>query len=158
MVDIEQLKSHIRDEVGACQQRLTEFRQQLESRKQDLCLLQRNIEEWVDALGLEDIDRRYDEQAHTLEKFDETFELTLQKLTLSFGSCKLHVAPEEQYLHGSRVLLYSSADEDDIKEIIKSEGEYYFTELQFGQKRDLSRYDQLTDVSFYKLLYRWLRT
>ncbi|MDH4571006.1 hypothetical protein [Salinicola acroporae] len=158
MVDIEQLRSHIRDEVGACQQRLATFKQELEARQQDLRLLQAKIEEWVDALELENIDRRYDETTHTIEKFDETFELTLQQLTLSFGSCKLHVAPEEQYLHGSRILLYSSADEDDIKEIIKSEDEYYFTELQFGQKRDLSRYHQLTDVSFYKLLYRWLRT
>ncbi|NRB54421.1 MAG: hypothetical protein HRU39_00360 [Salinicola sp.] len=158
MVDIEQLKNHIKDEVRACQQRLTSFEQELETRKEDLRLLQANIEGWVDSLGLEGIDSRYDEITHTLEKFDQTFELTLQELTLSFGSCKLHVAPEEQYLHGSRILLYSSSDEDDIKEVIESEGEFYFTELQFGQKRDLSRYHQLTDTAFYKLLYRWLRT
>ena len=59
-------------------------------------------------------------------------------------------------LHSARCM-FASSDEDDIKEIIESEGEYYFADLQFGQKRDLSKYEPLTEETFYKLLYGWLR-
>ncbi|OLO05075.1 MULTISPECIES: hypothetical protein [Salinicola] len=157
MVDIAQLQSYIKDEILNCQQQLTDFKQELNTCKEQLRVLQSNIEGWIAALEMEGIDVRYEDTSHTLEKFDETFELTLRELTISLGSCKLHVEPEEQYLHGNRVLLFASSDEDDIKEIIESEGEYYFTDLQFGQKRDLSKYVPLNEETFYKLLYAWLR-
>ncbi len=157
MVDITQLKHHINEEIRNCQQRLADFEQELGTYKEQLRVLQSHIEGWVAALEIDGVKIHYDDSAHTLEKFDETFQITLQEQTVSFGSCKLHVEPEEQYLHGNRILLFASSDEDDIKEIIESEGEYYFTDLQFGQKRDLSKYEPLTEETFYKLLYAWLR-
>jgi len=157
MVDIVQLKSHIKDEIRNCQQRLADFEQELDTCKEQLHGLQNNIEGWVAALETDNVDVHYADTTHTLEKFGETFQLTLRELTLAFGCCKLHVQPEEQYLHGNRILLFASSDEDDIKEIIESEGEYYFTDLQFGQKRDLSKYEPLTEEAFYRLLYGWLR-
>ncbi|MEG3116979.1 hypothetical protein R3F72_17860 [Salinicola sp. 4072] len=157
MVDITQLKHHINEEIRNCQQRLADFEQELDTYKEQLRVLQSHIEGWVAALEIDGVKIHYDDTAHTLEKFDETFQITLQEQTVSFGSCKLHVEPEEQYLHGNRILLFASSDEDDIKEIIESEGEYYFTDLQFGQKRDLSKYVPLTEETFYKLLYAWLR-
>lgn len=157
MVDITQIKDHIREEIHSCQQRMKEFKQELEASKQRLIELQRQIERWVAELEIEDIVIQHGETTHTLEKFDETFEVSLQTLVVSFGSCKLHVEPEEQYLNGDRILLFASSDEDDIKEVIASEGEYHFNELQFGQKRDLSSYTPLTEINFYKLLYGWLK-
>ncbi|WP_110656508.1 hypothetical protein [Salinicola halimionae] len=158
MIEIAQLKEHIKDEVLLCQERLANFKQALKAGEANLRALQSHIEEWVNALDIDDIEIHHAEANHTLEKYDETFEITLQVLTITFGSCKLHVEPEEQYLHGNRILMYASSDEDDIKEIIESEGKYYFTDLQFGQKRDLSKYTELDETVFYKLLYAWLRS
>jgi len=158
MVEIAQLKAYIKDEVQLCQERLAHFRQALNAGEVSLRALQSRIEEWVNALDIDDIEIHHAEARHTLEKYDETFEITLQVLTMTFGSCKLHVEPEEQYLHSNRILLYASSDEDDIKEVVESEGKYYFTDLQFGQKRDLSKYTELDEMAFYKLLYAWLRS
>jgi hypothetical protein len=158
MVEIGQLKEYIREEVRSCQERLADFKQALHAGEANLRELQGRVEAWVKDLDLDDIEIHRGEAHHSLEKYDETFEITLQVLTITFGSCKLHVEPEEQYLHGNRILLYASSDEDDIKEIIESEGKYYFTDLQFGQKRDLSKYTELDETVFYKLLYAWLRS
>lgn len=157
MVDIAQLKDHIREEARACQQQLADFKHELDMRQERLSALQRQIEAWVDELQIDGVDSRYTDNVHTLEKFDETFEVTLHTLILSFGSCKVHAGPEEQYLNGHRVLLFASSDEDDIKEIVESEGEFRFADLQFGQKRDRSKYDLFDETAFYKLLYSWLR-
>lgn len=158
MVEIAQLKEYIREEVHSCQKRLADFNQSLHAGEASLRELQSRVEAWVKDLDLDDIEIHHTEVHHTLEKYDETFEITLQVLTITLGSCKLHVEPEEQYLHGNRILLYASSDEDDIKEIIESEGKYHFTDLQFGQKRDLSKYAELDETAFYKLLYAWLRS
>lgn len=157
MADIAQMKEHIREEIRSCQQRLKAFEQALNARQTHLNELQSRIEKWISALEIDDIDVHHGETTHTLEKFDETFKISLQTLVVSFGSCKLHVEPEEQYLDGDRILLFASSDEDDIKEVIESDGEYHFGDLQFGQKRDLSSYTPLNEINFYKLLYSWLR-
>ncbi|WIX32280.1 hypothetical protein QO259_15940 [Salinicola sp. JS01] len=103
------------------------------------------------------VEIHYAETTQTLTRFEETYQLTLHEQTICMGACKLHLKPEEQYLSGHRVLLYASTDEDDIKEVVEAEGAYRYSDLQYGQRRDLSQYDTLSEETFYRLLYGWLK-
>ncbi|GHB33142.1 hypothetical protein [Salinicola rhizosphaerae] len=157
MADIEQLKARIREEVEASRQRQTEFTQQLIRQRDRLTTLLEQIIDWVDALDIDQLEITRRSLTQTVERFGEPHSITLSTLEISFGACKLHVKPEEQYLTGHRTLMYSTADEEDVKEILHAEENYYYADLQFGQKRHLSQYSPLIAENFYKLLFAWLR-
>ncbi|KFF48373.1 hypothetical protein GY26_14190 [Gammaproteobacteria bacterium MFB021] len=157
MADIEQLRAGIQQAVADSQQRRIEFEQGLEDLRLRLEALQQCVAQWIESLALEGVEIHYAETTQTLTRFEETYQLTLHEQTVSMGACKLHLKPEEQYLSGHRVLLYASTDEDDIKEVVEAEGAYRYSDLQYGQRRDLSQYDTLSEEAFYRLLYGWLK-
>lgn len=157
MADIEQLKHRIKEAVAASQEERREYEASLSAKSSELHALQTNIEDWIKALELEKANIHYSAVEHTAEKFNETYRLELNDQIIDLGACKVMVRPEENYLDTERTLLFSTSDEDDVKEIIESEGRYYFSDLQFGHKRHLSQYDIFTEEEFYKLIYGWVR-
>ncbi|WP_110670405.1 hypothetical protein [Salinicola halophilus] len=157
MADIEQLKQRIKDAVAASQEERRELEASLNTKRADLNTLQSQIETWVKELDLDQSNIQYTAREHVLEKFSETYRLELNDQVIDLGACKIHVRPEDGFLDTGRTLLFATSDEDDVKEIIESDGEHYISDLQFGHKRHLSQYDTLTEEIFYKLLYAWLK-